>query len=272
MIIITGTQRAGTSLWMQILHAGGIPILGDPFPERWGEALRDANPRGFYESKLVAGIYFHTNPDPGTSQYLFPEEVEDHGVKIFIPGLLRTELAFLGRVIVTIRPWRDYGASWRAFERLAEARGVQARALEVGPTTLHPALVWWSEHYALVRDVAIRRYPVHFQAYPALLEQPRQVLRRTFDWLGTGDPEAALRVVDPSLQRSGRGGAHDVDAPAVSSRCLRTFDRLYEATRAEASLDDGLIRELNECHEELRPFFLAYQLGLQRDLLRAVAE
>lgn len=271
MIVVTGTQRAGTSLWMQILGAGGISIIGEAFPETWGEALREANPRGFYESKLAAGIYFHTNPDPGTSEYLFPEEVEDCGVKIFIPGLIRTELAFLGRVIVTIRPWRDYVASWRAFERLAEASGVQARALEVGPTTLHPALVWWSEHYALVRDVAIRRYPVHVQAYPALVEQPKQVLRRTFDWLGTGDAEAALRAVDPSLQRSG-GSGDDVHAPTVSSRCLRTFDRLYEATRAGGSFDDGFIRELNECHEELRPFFLTHQLGLQRDLLRAVAE
>lgn len=271
MIVVTGTQRAGTSLWMQLLHAGGIPVLGDPFPAPWGEALRDANPRGFYESKLAAGIYFHTNPDPGTSQYLFPEEVEDHGVKIFIPGLLRTELAFLGRVIVTIRPWRDYVASWRAFERLAAAHHVQARALEVGPTTLHPALVWWSEHHALLRDVAIRRYPVHVQAYPALLEQPEQVLRRTFDWLGMGDPEAALRMVDPSLQRSGgRGG--DIDAPAVPSRCLRTFDRLYEATRTGGELDDGLIRELDECHEELHPILLAHQLELQRELLHAVAE
>jgi RNase adaptor protein for sRNA GlmZ degradation len=29
MIIVTGTKRSGTSLWMQILERTGYPILGE---------------------------------------------------------------------------------------------------------------------------------------------------------------------------------------------------------------------------------------------------
>ena len=29
MVIVTGTRRSGTSMWMQILQAAGLPIVGE---------------------------------------------------------------------------------------------------------------------------------------------------------------------------------------------------------------------------------------------------
>ena len=35
MIIVTGTKRSGTSMWMQILAAAGLPVFGEAFPRSW---------------------------------------------------------------------------------------------------------------------------------------------------------------------------------------------------------------------------------------------
>ena len=74
MIIVTGTKRSGTSMWMQLLTAAGFPPIGDAFPRNWETTLKDANPGGFWESELRRGIYYETNPDPKTGTYLFPEQ------------------------------------------------------------------------------------------------------------------------------------------------------------------------------------------------------
>ena len=86
MIFVSGTKRSGTSMWMQVLHAAGVPILGKAFPRNWAKTLREANPEGFYESLLRNGIYFRTNPHPQTGKYFEPPHVEGYAVKVFIPG------------------------------------------------------------------------------------------------------------------------------------------------------------------------------------------
>ena len=103
MIIVTGTKRSGTSLWMQILIAAGIPYFGEAFPRDWETTLKEANKEGFYESMLRAGIYYATNPHPRSGAYFFPEQVERHCVKVFIPGLVRTDRAYIGRVVASMR-------------------------------------------------------------------------------------------------------------------------------------------------------------------------
>jgi hypothetical protein len=60
VIIVTGTKRSGTSLWMQLLIAAGFPAFGEAFPGAWKRTLGSANPDGFYESNLRQGIYYAT--------------------------------------------------------------------------------------------------------------------------------------------------------------------------------------------------------------------
>ena len=52
MILVTGTKRSGTSMWMQILIAAGFTNFGSAFPANWGESIKEANSKGFFESKL----------------------------------------------------------------------------------------------------------------------------------------------------------------------------------------------------------------------------
>ncbi|HVY48018.1 MAG TPA: hypothetical protein VHB21_19155, partial [Minicystis sp.] len=194
MIIVTGTKRSGTSMWMQILVAAGFPAFGDAFPMSWGETpLRAANEEGFYESTLRSGVYYATNPNPRTGAYLFPEQVERHAVKVFIPGLVRTDRAYIGRVIATMREWREYEASVHRLYAL-EAEGAPSGAPR---PHMDPALEWWWENTMLLRDVTTRRYAIHVQTYASLLADPERVLRDTMKWLGGGDAHAAWARIKP---------------------------------------------------------------------------
>ena len=55
------------------------------------------------------------------------------------------------------------------------------------PERMPPALEWWAENFSLVRDISIRRYPVHAQSYDGLLRDPERVIRETIAWVGRGD-------------------------------------------------------------------------------------
>ena len=111
MIFVTGTKRSGTSLWMQILESAGFPYIGSEFPHRWKQSIGEANPKGFYESMLRQGVNASTNPHPKTGRFLFPKTVEKHVVKVFIPGLVRSDYGFINHVVASIRPWREYCTS-----------------------------------------------------------------------------------------------------------------------------------------------------------------
>ena len=111
MLVVTGTPRSGTSMWMQILVAAGFEAIGEPFPGDWEALLAAGNRDGYWESQLLGGVYYRTNPHPISGAFLFPEQTTFHAVKIMIPGLVRSDLAYLDRVIATVRGWRAFAAS-----------------------------------------------------------------------------------------------------------------------------------------------------------------
>lgn len=268
MILVTGTKRSGTSMWMQILRAGGVPLFGEAFPLGWGASIREANRRGFYESMLRHGIYWRTNPHPKTGAYFFPEQVLRHGVKVFIPGLVRTDRAYIGRVVATMRHWREYRASllrMRAMERSsAEQAGT---ALPEPRRRLDPVLEWWTENFMLVRDIATRRYPVHVTTYDRLLADPRAEIDAVFGWLGVGplDRDAATRAVDAAQRSASRAAAaDDTDDDPTWADHVAVFDALYAAVHEGSGLDGTLLDALNRTHAALLPAIEADRRAARR--------
>src|SRR6266851_5448676 len=199
MLIVTGTKRSGTSLWMRLLIAAGLPVFGEAFPGDWEQKLKTANPDGFFESLLREGIYYATNPHPVTGDYFFPEQVEWHCVKVFIPGLVRTDRAYIGRVVATVREWREHAASLGRLHALEDAERSRVDDSLPPPARLPPVLEWWTENFALVRDIAIRRYAVHVQSYDGLMADPERVVHDVVRWLGRGD--AIRAIADVPIQR-----------------------------------------------------------------------
>jgi len=252
MILVTGTKRSGTSMWMQILMAAGFPYIGEAFPGPWERTIGEANPRGFYESPLRKGIFWATNPDPETGLFLFPQATRRHLVKVFIPGLVCSDYAFLDRVVATMRPWRDYCASLARLYALEDAStDPERRPAKRSP--LPPAVEWWFENYELIRDFATRRYPINLVSYDRLLEDPERVVGGVVGWLGGGDVAAAAAAVEPSLRSTHGADAPDVD---LSPETLALFDALHEAVYREQGLPASLLTRLNEEQARMRERWL----------------
>jgi hypothetical protein len=260
MIIVTGTKRSGTSMWMQLLTAAGFPPIGEAFPRNWEKTIKDANPAGFWESELRRGIYYKTNPDPKTGTYLFPKDTQQHAVKVFVPGLIRTDRAFINKVVATVRPWRQYLRSLgRLYEMEREAKRAKRKndteALP-DPVYMSPVVEWWIENFSLVSDIVTRRYPFYMVAYESVLEDPDKTLRGVFDWLGDGDVEAAIKQVEPAL-RTQDDGADDAagDSPDeeddIEPEVAEVFDALYEVVRNQEPLQQAFVDRLNEANQTL---------------------
>ncbi len=256
-------------MWMQILIAAGYEFFGEAFPMRWEKTIKAANPDGFYESHLRRGIFYRTNPNPRTGAYLFPEQVTHHVVKVFIPGLVRSDRAFIGRVIATVREWRAYEASLRRLYAIEdEARRAEGKGALVPEERMPGALEWWSENFALVRDIATRRYPVHVQTYEGLLAAPERVVPDVLKWLGRGDPSLALAAVKPQ-HRTQTSPSSDTVEPAVAA----VLDDFYAALHAGKGLEPALLQQLNTTNDVLVPRIAAIQKRLReqagrRDKLR----
>jgi hypothetical protein len=261
VLIVTGTKRSGTSLWMQILIAAGFPAFGEAFPGEWRRTLARANVDGFYESLLREGIYHATNPHPITGDYFFPEQVQWHCVKVFVPGLVRTDRAYIGHVIATVRAWREHEAS---LNRLLDIEASQrpertdTAAAEL-PPRLAPPLEWWSDNFALVRDIAIRRYPVHVVSYDTLLCDPERTITETLGWIGRGDVQRACEQVRPE-----RRNFLQPESTTVSPEVAAVFDELYAAIHSGRALPAGLLQKLNETNDRLQPAFAEYEQAIAR--------
>ena len=267
MIVVTGTKRSGTSMWMQILAAAGLPVIGERVPQHWSEHLHAANPDGFYESELVAGIYFRTNPHPVSGVFLFPEQTERHAVKVFIPGLIRSDLAYLDRVIATVRGWRDFARSRERLRALGRAGGEVAG--EEAPS-LPPGLEWWAENFALIRDVATRRYPFHMLSYESLLADPERTIAEVLAWLGYGDPVKASGVV----RRGGSGTAvlgGAVDETGLEPVHVHVLDELHDHIHRGLALGPAFVERLNQTDRELRPRLLEHNAAVKAAALRELA-
>jgi hypothetical protein len=252
VIFVTGTKRSGTSMWMQILKAAGLEPIGDAFPKDWGETIRDANPEGFYEGIFRDGVYYRTNPHPKSGAFLHPSECRDRPVKVFIPGVVRSDLAFIDKVVVTMRNWREFPGSLGRLYAMERSNRSRLRG-EESPEAIHlpPVLEWWTENQSLLTDVLTRRYPVHFVAYETTLGAPEATIRETLGWLGVGDVEGALGTVKPDLRTH---AAEALPTPeGVSEAHAEVFDELYARVRDRRGIDADFIDKLNAVNDELHP-------------------
>lgn len=260
MILVAGTMRSGTSLWMQVLQKAGFPVVGEEFPGVWGESLREANPRGFFESRFRKGIYFATNPDPKTGVFLTPRATQRHVTKVFIPGLIRTDVAYLDRVIVTVRHWREYDSSVRRLRALEdrwllaqrEKRAENAPVKQATGKPLPPAIDWWLQCYEVIRDIAVRRYPVNVVTYDQMLRAPTVQLERILPWLGGGDLAAAVAAVEPSVRTQHR----QIEAvDGVDAAMAAVFDAFYDELDRTNNLSSGLIAEMDVLQRQIEERF-----------------
>jgi len=258
MIFVSGTKRSGTSMWMQALIAAGYPSIGSPYSSHWEDSIKPANPRGFHESILRQGVFYATNPHPQTGEWFHPNKVRSHVVKVFIPGLIRSDFGYITKLVATMRHWRHYGPSirrlyamedrWLRAQPDFEIRQRQARRSR---SSLPAHVDWFLENFELLQDIATRQYPVNLTTYDAVIRDPEATLSTALAWLGGGDLTAAVRTIEPELQTK-IAPDHDL---SIEASHAEVFDELYETIDRGSPLGRSFLLRLNEVHGELAELY-----------------
>ena len=118
IIIVSGLPRSGTSLMMQMLAAGGMPILSD------GERKADTdNPKGYMEWERIKQL----PKEPGLIA-----EGEGKVVKVISQLLLSLPPAYQYRVIFMQRPLPEVMASQ---DEMLRRRGTYDAAVDTSAVT-----------------------------------------------------------------------------------------------------------------------------------------
>ena len=182
--IVSGLPRSGTSLMMQMLAAGGMPLLTD-----LGRKPDIDNPRGYCEWELIKLLPKEPNRI---------DEADGKAVKIISQLLLSVPRGRTYKLIFMERPLPEVLASQ---DKMLKRRGSSEL---VDPAPLTPAfrdhmreVIAWLEHRT---DI-----PVCRMGYRKVLSDPMGSAKAVRDFLDIQlNVEAMALEVDPSLYRNRR--------------------------------------------------------------------
>ena len=183
--IVAGLPRSGTSMMMQMLAAGGVPVLADDVRQP-----DEDNPRGYYEFERVKEV-------ADDSSWL--EEAKGKAVKMVYRLLYDLPRDRSYRVIFMKRELNEVIASQEVMlERHGKANGrlEEARLAEIYRRQLEEVMTW-------LRDQP--NFSVLYVDYGDVLRDPSYVVSELNGFLdGRLDTAAMLRVPDSTLYRQRR--------------------------------------------------------------------
>ncbi len=187
VIIVSGLPRSGTSMIMQMLEAGGIPLLTDRIREP-----DESNPRGYFELERVKAL------EKGDAAWV--AQARGKAVKVIAYLLDYLPRGFHYRVLFIVR-------------NLEEVLDSQARMLarrdEAVEGDDEPMREIFYGQLARARRLLARdpRFEVLYLRHEKVLAHPSGAARRIALFLGGRlDVDAMAATVDPSLYRSRLGG------------------------------------------------------------------
>lgn len=266
MIVVSGTKRSGTSLWMQILEQAGFHLIGSKFPVEWEKTIRNANPNGFYESKFRDGINYATN---SPEAYVDHESTKNSACKIFLSGLVRSDMAYLHKVIVTVRHWSEYETSLRKLyidemnslsDRIDDPQSANVLALNQVLIASRLDVSWFFENYNFLKDYAARKFPARIYSYDRLLSEPDRVISEVFAWLEFGKTEHGLRAIDTQLAKNRKKAAFEPNEHA------EIYNEFYHAL-SKGTVSSSLMAKLDAVASELKPVWDQQRIDRQAVIL-----
>lgn len=191
-VLVSGLPRSGTSLMMQMLAAGGWPVMHD------SERPPDAdNPEGYFEWEHLKLL--RTRPD-------ILREAEGKVVKVISMLLTLLPSKHHYRVIFMRRPIEQVADSqFRMIARRrhrSEEAGVPEEERSAMEKRLRTHAEWIAEHLSTSANTEVMEVD-----YPALVADPQAWVARIAEFAGRrdADPETLARmaaVVQPALHRS----------------------------------------------------------------------
>ncbi|HMP73393.1 MAG TPA: sulfotransferase domain-containing protein [Kiritimatiellia bacterium] len=180
--VVSGLPRSGTSLMMQMLSVGGVPILAD------AHRPADANnPKGYLEFEKVKQLKRDDS---------WLGEAEGKAVKIISHLLLELPTDLQYQVVFMVRNLDEVVASQSAMLERLGRQGAPVTTVElkrVFSKHLEDVKVWLAKH-----DGFRTLYVNHHE----LVSQPQVEAERVSEFLGGGlHVEAMVGCVDPNLYR-----------------------------------------------------------------------
>jgi predicted AlkP superfamily phosphohydrolase/phosphomutase/tetratricopeptide (TPR) repeat protein len=189
VVIVSGLPRSGTSMMMQLLEAGGLPVLTD------GEREADSdNPKGYYEFEKAKSRVNHD---------AWLADAGGHVVKMVVQLLPNLPRGHKYRVIFMERPLGEVIDSQDAMlERLDRPKGGRRSSLaRTYVAQIEQVKRVLAQHEDQVAILSIN--------YHRALANPASVAAEVSAFLGGRlDVEAAAKAVDPSLRRQGARGSN----------------------------------------------------------------
>jgi len=180
--VVSGLPRSGTSLMMQMLHAGGLPALTDGV-----RAADENNLRGYFEYEPVKRL---------RSDRSWLPQARGHAVKII--HLLLRDLLLDGslryRIVFMQRPIEEVLASQRAMLQRDGKPGADPAVLKAAFESQLAQLHAW-----LATQESITVLPV---SYLDVVRDPQAVAQALSAFLGLDlDHAAMVATVAPALHR-----------------------------------------------------------------------
>jgi hypothetical protein len=179
IIVVSGLPRSGTSLAMQMLRAGGVPVVSD------GQRVPDDdNPRGYFEDARTLRLWDDAS---------WLDAAVGKAIKIVAPLLPALPFEYDFRVVLMERELSEVMASQATM--LRRQVGDDRRLAAFGQ--LVQTLTWfkrWVRYQPNFRCLAV--------PYRDLVEAPADQVARIAGFLECDlDCDAMARAVDPSLHR-----------------------------------------------------------------------
>jgi hypothetical protein len=181
IIIVSGLPRSGTSLMMQMLDQGGLPVVTDNI-----RTADTDNPRGYYEYEQVKKIKEDIGWLPATRGKVFKMISQ---LLYNLPATERYRVIFMERNMDEMLCSQD-----KMLERLGR-KGAPHDQIKQS----------YGMHVEKLRDWLARQKNIRvlYVRYNELVEQPTEQAERVSQFLD-GKPSVAgmVQAVDPSLYRN----------------------------------------------------------------------
>jgi hypothetical protein len=182
IVVVSGLPRSGTSMMMQMLEAGGMPVLTDNLRK-----ADDDNPRGYLELEKAKGIKRDAS---------WLAEAEGKVFKMVAMLLYHLPADHQYKIILMKR---DLTEMLKSQTTMLRNRGKDGR----GPTDAEMGLLF-QEHLKKITSWLAnqKNMEVLYCEYAAVVKEPRKEAQRIADFLGTKlNVDKMTRVVDPTLYR-----------------------------------------------------------------------
>jgi LPS sulfotransferase NodH len=186
LILVSGLPRSGTSLMMQLLEAGGMPVMTDQ------QRVADLdNPRGYYEWQAIKQI-------AKKPELLDDEAVEGRAIKCISMLLPALPEKHQYKVIFMLRPVAEVVASQQAMTGRLGTKGanLEPEQLERGLRAHREETRRWAQAAPHIEWLEID--------YPALVRDPGTDIAKLVQFLGPErlpNESAMMAAIDPALYR-----------------------------------------------------------------------